>query len=156
MFSKLRTRIKEWMSDTGAWITLGSQAYAIYRLARSYPGVEHESELRSWIASACRCGGTLAQMTDTDIDDRIMKTAIEIIDDREGWNYLYSIMIRIGKISDIPEKWNNIDMAAYVMGATGTIVSLIQKVREKLDNTELGECYKAQNRILTSKRDINE
>lgn len=156
MFEKLKKRIRLWMSDVGAWVTLGSQAYSIYRIARTYPGVEKEYELREWIRSACHCGCTVAGMTETEVDDKIVSTALELIDDPEGWNYLYSVLIRIGKISDIPEKWDNIDMAAYVMGATGTIVSLIQKIREKLDDTELGACYKARNRIRLSHGEKNE
>lgn len=152
MFEKLRERIRGWFVDSVSWLSLGQQAYAIYKLAKDYPGVLDEAALKKWLLSACSASGKLADLTETEVDDEVIETAQKVIEDAEGWSFVYSLIIRAGSLKDIPEKWNEPESAATIIAAIGLLVQLIAKIREKRNNLELGDCVTVAKRaeLLTT------
>ena len=153
MFKNLIERLKARFSDTASWLALGSNAYAIYKLASSYPGVADESALRNWLHEACAAGGKVADLTETEVDDKIVETAANLISDDESWRWIYDIVIDFGKVSDCPNKIDEPENAATVIAAVGLIVKIIQKIRERKKSPELAVRYSA---ISKRKRELAE
>ncbi len=154
MFTKLRELIKGWFVSGISWLTLGQQAYAVYRLSQSYPGVSDSGSLRSWILSALGTGGDVAKLTETEVDDNIIETAVKVVNDEDGWTFIYSLLVRAGSLKDIPEKWNEPESAATIIAAIGLLVQLISKIREKRQENETAEIEAAKNKIENSTKSL--
>lgn len=151
---KMREKIRGWFTDSVSWLSMGQLAYSVYKLSKSYPGISDEGKLKTWITSALSTGGEVALITETEIDDNIVATAKKVVEDAEGWGFVYALLARAADLKDIPEKWNEPESAATIIAAIGLLTQLISKIREKRQNMELSEMETVRYRLKKAKHEV--
>lgn len=144
MLKNICESVRRWITDKTNWIMLGTNAYLIYKMAKSYPTVKEEDALRAWLGAVLSKGGELAELTETKVDDTLISTARVLVDDAESWIYIYGLLIKSASIKELPTKWDKPESIAGIIAAIGLITQLIAKIREELQISEYADCYAAQ------------
>lgn len=117
-------RIKNIFSGIGLAFKYGDTIRKITAIWANYPGIADSEALRTWIRPLLTDAGSLALLTQTNIDDIIVRAAVKIVDNNHAWDVVHGMMLLINDGFGVN--------ALFVPGETGDIFGMSRRIAAEI------------------------